>query len=156
MKSKTLSTIDFVVTGETKLHCEGCEERVSKVLRQVSGVESVDANAETQDVKVAFDTRRVQPGEICATLQRMGYHVDTRSSDGAPERPETPSLPKQETVGRGSLSDTVAAKNEGVEVNEERRSGNGSGSRNPRLKERRFDVPALSDSTSDRSSSDPT
>ena len=111
MKSEALSTIDFVVTGETKLHCEGCEERVSKVLRQVPGVESVDASADTQDVKVAFDTGRVEPELICATLQRMGYQVETRNGSGRPEHSERLLLRKHEHGGSG---DTVAAKSDGV------------------------------------------
>jgi copper chaperone CopZ len=41
-------TIEFMVTGETTLHCTGCEQRVAHALRRLAGVQDVRASAQTQ------------------------------------------------------------------------------------------------------------
>ncbi len=107
MKSNATSTIGFVVAGEPKLHCSGCEERVTKVLRQLTGVESVDASSETQDVQVTFDNERVQQNEILTALQRMGYNVET----GNGQQSREPSVESQ-----GSRVESQEPKNEGAEL----------------------------------------
>ncbi|MBW3597535.1 MAG: heavy metal translocating P-type ATPase [Planctomycetes bacterium] len=85
-ESPSLSTIEFVVTGEPKLHCEGCESRVKKVLRQVDGVTEVGASAETQHIRVQFDSGRTEPGQIRTRLRKMGYHMETAEEEAAPHR----------------------------------------------------------------------
>ena len=36
-------TLEFVVTGEEKMHCAGCEQRVSNALGRLPGVQSIQA-----------------------------------------------------------------------------------------------------------------
>jgi copper chaperone CopZ len=40
-------TLEFVVTGEEKMHCAGCEQRVSNALGRLPGVQEVQASATT-------------------------------------------------------------------------------------------------------------
>jgi cation transport ATPase len=44
------STLDFVVTGEEKIHCAGCEARISHALKRLAGVRDVKASANEQRV----------------------------------------------------------------------------------------------------------
>ena len=67
--------IDFTVTGEPKIHCAGCEQRISNALRRLLGVKDVQASAESQRVVVRFNPTRVMPEDVRAKLQQLGYHV---------------------------------------------------------------------------------
>jgi copper chaperone CopZ len=68
-------TVAFVVTGEEKMHCAGCEQRVGNALRRLPGVEQVQASAQTQRVVVSFDPARVSPEQVRAKLEQLGYQV---------------------------------------------------------------------------------
>jgi copper chaperone len=68
-------TIEFVVTGEDKLHCAGCEQRVRKALRRLAGVQEVQASAATQQVMVTFDPTQVGPEQVQAMLEQLGYEI---------------------------------------------------------------------------------
>ncbi|OGA79109.1 MAG: copper resistance protein CopZ [Betaproteobacteria bacterium RIFCSPLOWO2_12_FULL_65_14] len=69
------TTVQFEVLGEEKIHCAGCESRIAAALGRVPGVEDVQASAETQRVKVAFDAARASEEEIRARLEKLGYQV---------------------------------------------------------------------------------
>lgn len=68
-------TTEFVVTGEQKIHCEGCEQRIDRALRRLPGVEKVEASAESQRVVVEVDPDRVGEGELREKLDLLGYEV---------------------------------------------------------------------------------
>jgi copper chaperone len=68
-----LRSITFEVVGEQKLHCEGCEQRVEKMLKTMSGVDTVRANARHQRVEVLFDASALEPSAISARLHEAGY-----------------------------------------------------------------------------------
>ncbi len=68
-------TVDLTVIGEERIHCQSCEQRVSNALRRLDGVQDIRASAQTQQVEVRFDPSRVQPEQIQAKLERMGYEV---------------------------------------------------------------------------------
>lgn len=68
-------TIDFAVSGEEKIHCAGCEQRIDQALRRVDGIRSVRASAQTQQVTVQFDPREVGREQIRTKLERMGYEL---------------------------------------------------------------------------------
>ena len=72
-------TIAFVVTGEERMHCAGCEQRVGNALRRLTGVESVRASAETQQVVVTFDPAQLSPEQVRAKLEQIGYQVTARN-----------------------------------------------------------------------------
>ena len=69
------STVEFMVTGEQKIHCAGCEDRIGNALRRLSGIKDVQATAETQRVVVTFDPAQLSPEQVRATLERLGYQV---------------------------------------------------------------------------------
>jgi copper chaperone CopZ len=73
-------TIDFVVTGEEKLYCAGCEQRVGNVLHRLAGVETVQASVETQHVVVTFDAGKIGPEQLRARLEQLGYRVTFQES----------------------------------------------------------------------------
>ena len=68
-------TVDFQVTGEQTIHCAGCEDRIGKALRRMSGVQDVRASAQTQWVEVIIDPQRVAPDQVQEKLEQMGYQV---------------------------------------------------------------------------------
>lgn len=68
-------TIEFVVTGEEKIHCTGCEERIRRGLRRLPGIQEVRASADTQQVVVTLDPDRVTPDQVQAKLEQLGYQL---------------------------------------------------------------------------------
>jgi copper chaperone len=68
-------TLEFVVTGEDRMHCAGCEERVSNVLRRLPGVHDVKASATTQQVLVTIDPAQVGAEQVRTKLEQLGYEV---------------------------------------------------------------------------------
>ena len=70
-----VQTLEFVVMGEEKMHCAGCEQRVSTVLRRLPGVQEVQANATTQQVRMTVDPSQVSAEQVRAKLEQLGYQV---------------------------------------------------------------------------------
>ncbi len=70
-----VQTLEFVVMGEEKMHCAGCEQRVSTVLRRLPGVQEVQANATTQQVRVTVDPSQVGAEQVRAKLEQLGYQA---------------------------------------------------------------------------------
>jgi copper chaperone CopZ len=68
-------TLEFVVTGEEKMHCAGCEQRVSNALRRLPGVQAVQANATMQQVLVTVDPSQVGAARVRAKLEQLGYQA---------------------------------------------------------------------------------
>ncbi len=68
-------TLEFVVTGEDRMHCAGCEQRVSNALRRLPGVQDVRASAATQQVLVTIDPAQVGSEQVRAKLEQLGYRV---------------------------------------------------------------------------------
>jgi len=67
--------LDLTVTGEQKIHCAGCEERIGSALRRLPGITDVQASAENQKVVVTFDPGKVSADQVRAKLERLGYRV---------------------------------------------------------------------------------
>ncbi len=76
MANKTKLT----VTGERKIHCEGCEQRIGRALRRLPGVLGVEASAESQRVVVEMDPERVGLEEVRERLDLLGYEVESEGS----------------------------------------------------------------------------
>jgi copper chaperone CopZ len=70
-----VQTIEFVVMGEEKMHCAGCEQRVSNALRRLPGVQEVQASATTQYVQVTVDPSLVGAEQVQAKLEQLGYQA---------------------------------------------------------------------------------
>ena len=78
-----IQTLHYTVTGDQKIHCEGCEERITNALRRLSGIRDVQASAGTQRVVVRFDSGHVTPDQVRAKLEGLGYRArsDFRSTE---------------------------------------------------------------------------
>jgi copper chaperone len=69
------NTTEFTVTGEQKIHCEGCERQIDRALRRLPGILGVEASAESQRVVVEMDPERVSSEEVRERLDLLGYRV---------------------------------------------------------------------------------
>jgi len=68
-------TVNFIVTGEEKIHCTGCEQRITDALRCLSGIQDVQASAQSQRVVVKLDAAQTSPEQVRAKLKQLGYQV---------------------------------------------------------------------------------
>ena len=68
-----LKTVTFEVTGEQRLNCQACEQRVARLLKTVEGVGQVRAHADQQRIDVLFDAAMLDPTAITARLREAGY-----------------------------------------------------------------------------------
>ncbi len=67
--------LNLTVTGEQKIHCTGCEERIGNALRRLPGIQDAQASADTQKVVVTFDPDTVNADQVRAKLEQLGYRV---------------------------------------------------------------------------------
>lgn len=67
--------INLEVIGDQKIVCEGCEERIEKVLKAVPGVDKVRARARNQRIEVLLDTAVVEPTALVERLSQAGYEA---------------------------------------------------------------------------------
>ncbi|MGH3665469.1 MAG: heavy-metal-associated domain-containing protein [Egibacteraceae bacterium] len=70
---------DEIVTERTfrvqDIHCDGCEHAISKALGRLEGVQRVEPNHRSNEVRVAFDEQQVVADEIATRLHDAGYPV---------------------------------------------------------------------------------
>jgi copper chaperone CopZ len=67
--------MDFTVTGEQDIHCEGCEQRITRALKRLDGVETVEASAQNQHISVETDPEQTGSGQLRDRLDLLGYDV---------------------------------------------------------------------------------
>lgn len=70
-QQKTLKVI-----GDNTMHCGGCENTVKFALKQLKGVEAVDASHKTQQIELTFDPQVLTLGRISQELDWIGYRVE--------------------------------------------------------------------------------
>lgn len=68
-------TVNFTVAGEEKIHCAGCEQRIANALRRLSGIQDVQASAQSQRVVVKLDPAQISPEQVRTKLEHLGYQV---------------------------------------------------------------------------------
>ena len=68
-----LKSITFEVVGDQRIVCDGCEQRVEKLLKSVEGVDKVRAHMNNQRIDVLFDATRLDAGAIAQRLENAGY-----------------------------------------------------------------------------------
>jgi len=73
-------SVTFEVIGDQKLHCESCENRVTRLLKGVEGVSKVRAQASNQLIEVLFDNAVLDDAAISERLSAAGYQTRTDSS----------------------------------------------------------------------------
>lgn len=81
--------IEYVVIGRGKMHCSGCEGRVSFALRCMPGVQTVTANSQTQRIAVTFDRALVSPAQLRVKLAEIGFEVEEVSVLGRADHERT-------------------------------------------------------------------
>ena len=65
----------FEVIGDQRLHCEGCEQRVERLLKALPGVGQVRAQASNQRIEVLFDTAVLDVAAIAERIGKAGYQT---------------------------------------------------------------------------------
>lgn len=70
----------FVVVGEAKMHCGGCELRVRFALEQLPGVQQVLADSKTQRISVMLNPGQVTTEQVQQRLKAAGYEVATSAA----------------------------------------------------------------------------
>ena len=78
-----LKSVTFEVTGDQRLHCEGCEQRVERLLKAVPGVGQVRARASNQRIEVLFDAAKLELTAIAERVRKAGY--ETRAVSSTPD-----------------------------------------------------------------------
>lgn len=77
-------SVTFEITGQEKLHCEGCEQRVERLLNAFAGVRMAKAKASNQTVEVLYDAAKVEPSAIAERLGKAGYETRVTGSSSGP------------------------------------------------------------------------
>ena len=72
--------LEFTVTGEQKIHCAGCEQRIGRALGNLPGVRAVTASAATQKVEVKLSPSGASPERVRAKLEELGYQTEEQES----------------------------------------------------------------------------
>jgi copper chaperone len=71
-----LKSVTFEVIGEQQLHCEGCEQRVERMLKALPGVERIRAQARKQRIEVLYDASIQEARAIAEHLGTAGYQTN--------------------------------------------------------------------------------
>ena len=70
------------MTGRERLHCAGCEQRVTRALAGFEGIETVSASAATQRIIVTGDPTHWTVKTLCDRIQKIGYQVVEDAAGG--------------------------------------------------------------------------
>jgi copper chaperone CopZ len=71
----TTNTMKYTVAGDQEIHCDGCEQRISRALERLDGVKTVEASAQTQRVVVETDPTQTNPDQLRERFDLLGYEV---------------------------------------------------------------------------------
>lgn len=76
-------SITLEVTGDQRIVCEGCEQRIERLLKTLPGIGKVRAHARNQHIEVLFDSAALDPTAIAERLATAGYQtmVGTSTSE---------------------------------------------------------------------------
>lgn len=69
------TTMHFAVTGEQAIHCDGCEQRITRALEHLDGVQAVEASAQTQHISVETGPAQIGPDQLHERLALLGYDI---------------------------------------------------------------------------------
>lgn len=64
------------VVGDNTMHCGGCENTVKFALKQLAGVEAVEASHKTQQIELTFDPQLLKLDRVSQELDWIGYQVE--------------------------------------------------------------------------------
>ena len=70
------------------MHCASCAGIIEKTFKKTEGVESVEVNYGTENVKVTYDESKTNPQELSSKIEPLGYSLfipETAESMGMSE-----------------------------------------------------------------------
>ena len=70
-----MDNLEAVVLSVPDMNCEHCVNTIYKVLKALSGVETVSTDLPTKKVHVHYDPSRVTLDQVEAMLDNAGYTV---------------------------------------------------------------------------------
>jgi copper chaperone CopZ len=70
-----IETKTLKVVGEQTMHCGGCENTVKFALKQLPGVQRVEASYKTQLIDLTLDTETLDIQRVRHELDWIGYQV---------------------------------------------------------------------------------
>ncbi|WP_227378027.1 heavy-metal-associated domain-containing protein [Haladaptatus halobius] len=76
----TTNTLNYTVTGDQEIHCEGCEQRISRALERLDGVETVEASAQTQRIAVETHPAQIDHEQLRERFDLLGYEVTQKET----------------------------------------------------------------------------
>lgn len=68
-------SVTYEIVGQQQIVCEGCEERIARLLKALQGVGQVRARSRTQRIDVLFDTAMLEADTIAEHLRKAGYET---------------------------------------------------------------------------------
>lgn len=68
-------SITFEVIGHQQIVCEGCEQRVERLLKALPGVGKVRAQVRKQRIEVLFDAAAIEASALAERLREAGYET---------------------------------------------------------------------------------
>lgn len=71
----TIETKTLKVIGKQTMHCGGCESTVKFTLKQLPGIQKVEASHQTQLIELSFDAQTVTLEQVRQELDWIGYQV---------------------------------------------------------------------------------
>ncbi len=72
----TLKSLHLKVVGDQTIHCGGCENTIKFALRDLTGVQKVDASFKTQKIDVLYNPEALNRNQIESELEGLGYQVE--------------------------------------------------------------------------------
>lgn len=73
-------SMTFEVVGDQRIVCEGCEQRIERLLKALPGVSKVRVQARKQRIDVLFDAAALEPSAIAEHLRQVGYDTQVDES----------------------------------------------------------------------------
>lgn len=68
-------SITFEVVGDQRIVCDGCEQRVKRLLESVDGVDKARADVNNQRIEVLFDAAVVNAAALAERIANAGYQT---------------------------------------------------------------------------------
>lgn len=68
-------SITYTVVGAQRIVCDGCEQRIEKLLKSMPGVDKARARMKDQRIEVLFDAARLDAEAIAQRLGSAGYEA---------------------------------------------------------------------------------
>ncbi|MDR0440308.1 MAG: heavy-metal-associated domain-containing protein [Candidatus Accumulibacter sp.] len=67
--------MESLVVGIAGMHCQGCVNNVTRVLRALPGVSGVKVSLEEARAEIAYDPLLVQPAQFREAIEDAGFDV---------------------------------------------------------------------------------